>query len=114
MPTRVSLDTEKTLELIERMKQAKIGEYKKWEKIIQKIKNGKEISQLESEYFASLARIYKKGTISKRSKIFHFRLSEQDTKPPCQSCGEKSSYYCNMNDAYFCEIHVVGHDENEI
>ena len=35
----VPIDSEKTLEIIERMKLAKIGNYKKWESIIKKIKN---------------------------------------------------------------------------
>ena len=33
------IDFEKTLEVIERMKIAKIGKYKKWESMIKKIKN---------------------------------------------------------------------------
>jgi len=40
-------------------------------------------------------------------------LSKQDEKPPCKVCGENALYYCNMNDQYFCTIHLVGHDENE-
>ncbi len=32
----------------------------------------------------------------------------------CKECGEDSLYYCNMNDQYFCNIHVVGHDKNEV
>ena len=35
----IPIDSQKTLEVIERMKLAKIGEYKKWEVIIKKIKN---------------------------------------------------------------------------
>jgi hypothetical protein len=87
------IDIEKTLEVIERMKIAKIGKYKKWESMIRKIKN------------------YQKLTT--RSKVYHTKLSELDEKPPCKECGENSQYYCNMNDQYFCTIHVVGHDENE-
>ncbi|EPA04390.1 hypothetical protein BG20_I2492, partial [Candidatus Nitrosarchaeum limnium BG20] len=34
-----SIDTTKTLEIIERMKLAKVGDYKKWNIIIKKIKN---------------------------------------------------------------------------
>ena len=33
------IDSEKTIEIIERMKFAKIGKYKKWELLIKKIKN---------------------------------------------------------------------------
>ncbi|AFS80425.1 hypothetical protein NKOR_02635 [Candidatus Nitrosopumilus koreensis AR1] len=32
------IDSQKTIEVIERMKLAKIGEYKKWESIIKKLK----------------------------------------------------------------------------
>ena len=42
------------------------------------------------------------------------KLSKEDEKPPCKECGEDSLYYCNMNDQYFCNIHVVGHDKNEV
>ena len=35
----IPIDSQKTLEVIERMKLAKIGEYDKWEAIIKKIKN---------------------------------------------------------------------------
>ena len=31
----------------------------------------------------------------------------------CALCDDGISYYCNMNDLYYCEKHVVGHDENE-
>ena len=46
--------------------------------------------------------------------MFHTKLSELDEKPPCKECGEKSKFYCNMNDQYFCTTHIVGHDENEL
>ena len=36
----IPIDSQKTLEIIERMKLAKIGEYHKWEVIIKKIKKG--------------------------------------------------------------------------
>ena len=109
-----SINSQKTLEVIERLKLAKIGEYKKWEGIIKKIKNDIPLNQGELEYYTSLTRIYKDSTITSRSKIYHTKLSEQDEKPPCKECGKDSSFYCNMNDQYFCTIHVVGHDENEI
>ena len=108
------IDSQKTLEIIERMKLAKIGEYKKWEAIIKKIKNEQPLNQGELEYYTNLTRIYKDSIISSRSKIYHTKLSEQDEKPPCKTCGEDSLYYCSMNDQYFCTVHVVGHDENEI
>jgi len=109
----IPIDSQKTLEVIERMKLAKIGEYDKWEAIIKKIENQQSLNPKEMEYYTSLTRIYKDSTISSRSKIYHAKLSKQDEKPPCKLCGKNSLYYCNMNDQYFCTIHVVGHDENE-
>lgn len=108
------MDSEKTLEIIERMKLAKIGEYDKWEAIIKKIKNDLSLNPGELEYYTNLTRIYKDSNITSRSKIYHTKLSELDEKPPCKECGENSLFYCNMNDQYYCPIHVVGHDENEI
>lgn len=109
----ISIDSKKTLEVIERMKLAKIGEYDKWEKIIKKIKKEEPLNQGELEYYTNLTRIYKDSAITSRSKVYHTKLSDQDKKPPCKVCGENSLYYCNMNDQYFCTVHVVGHDENE-
>lgn len=109
-----SIDDKKTLGIIEQLKFAQIGEYKKWGKIIKKIKENQDLSSMELEYFSKFTRIYKNSTITNRSKIYHTRLSERDVKPPCKTCKEKSEYYCNMNDEYFCTIHVVGHDKNEI
>lgn len=107
-------DSKKTIEIINRLKIAKIGDYKKWERIIKKINNRIELNAEEYFYISRLANTYKDGQISRHTKIYHSKLSDLDTKPPCDSCGEKSLFYCNMNDAYFCEIHVTGHDENEI
>jgi len=109
-----SIDKEKTIETIERLKLAKIGDYKKWELIIKKIRTDNPLNLEEMEYFSNLTRIYKESTISKRTRIYHTKLSEYDEKPPCKTCGDFSEYYCNMNDQYFCVIHVVGHDDNEI
>ena len=108
-----SIDLNRTLEIIERMKLAKIGEYKKWNLIIKKIKNRKELNSADLEYFSNISRIYKWSSVSSRSKVYHTKLSEHDEKPKCKICGYDSEYYCNMNDQYFCTIHVVGHDENE-
>ena len=108
------IDQPKTLEIIERLKLAKIGEYKKWNSIIRKIKENSPLNPAELEYYSSLTRIYKNSTVTRRSKIYHTKLSENDEKPPCNKCGNDSEYYCNMNDQYFCIFHVVGHDENEI
>ncbi len=108
------VDSKKTLDIIERMKLAQIGEYKKWEKIIKKIKEDQDLLPTEYEYISNFARIYKNSSTTIRSKNYHTRLSEHDVKPPCKDCGEKSEFYCNMNDEYFCTVHVVGHDENEL
>jgi len=108
------INSEKTIEVIERMKLAKIGNYKKWELIIKKIKNDQILNPEELEYYSNLTRIYKNSSVTSRSKIYHTKLSPEDEKPPCKECGKNSSYYCNMNDQYFCNIHVVGHDQNEI
>ena len=107
------IDVEKTLEVIERMKVAKIGKYKKWESMIKKIKKYQKLNPEELEYYSNITRIYKESEVTVRSKVYHTKLSELDEKPPCKECGENSEYYCNMNDEYFCIIHVVGHDENE-
>ncbi|BDQ31388.1 MAG: hypothetical protein K5798_08015 [Nitrosopumilus sp.] len=108
------IDSKKTLEIIEKMRLGKIGQYKKWKPIIKKIKNEEPLNPGELEYYSNLTRIYKNSSISSRSRIYHTKLSELDETPPCNSCGENSEYYCNMNDQYFCTIHIVGHDENEI
>ena len=108
-----SIDYKKTLDMVERMKLAKIGEYQKWEKIIKKLKNQEDLLPAESEYFSNFSRIYKKLAPTTRSKNYHTKLSKHDEKPPCKTCGDNSEFYCNMNDEYFCIIHVVGHDENE-
>ena len=107
------IDSAKTLDIIERMKVARIGEYKKWE-VIKKIKKEQDLLPAELEYFSNFTRIYKKSNTTFRSKIYHTRLSEHDMRPPCEMCGVNSEFYCNMNDQYFCTIHVVGHDDNEI
>jgi hypothetical protein len=78
-----------------------------------KIKENQDLSLIDSEYFSKFTRIYKNSNTANRSKNYHTRLSEHDEKPPCKTCREKSEFYCNMNDEYFCTIHIVGHDENE-
>ena len=109
-----NFDSKKTLEIIDRLKLAKIGEYGKWKSIIKKIEAGKQLDEIERSYFSNFTRIYKEGKIKARSKIYHMKLSEKDQKPSCRECGEESSFYCNVNDAYFCSIHVIGHDEDEL
>lgn len=105
---------EDTINLIERMKLARLGQYKKWESIIKKIKNGKELSEADLSYFSRLTRIYKDAKTTRRTKIFHTKLGELDKKPACSTCGDESLFYCNMNDSYYCTVHVIGHDENEL
>ncbi|MCH2406037.1 MAG: hypothetical protein MK200_07580 [Nitrosopumilus sp.] len=109
----IPIDSQKTLEVIERMKLAKIGKYDKWEAIIKKIKNEQLLNPEELEYHTNLTRIYKDSTITSRSKIYHTKLSKEDEKPPCKFFVIYSLFYCNLIDHYFCSIHVVGHDENE-
>ena len=108
------MKTDETINLIERMKLARLGEYKKWDSIVKKIKTGKELTDSDLNYFTRLTRIYKEGRTSSRTKIYHTKLGELDQKPPCKMCSENSLFYCNMNDSYYCAVHVVGHDENEI
>lgn len=108
-----SIDITKTLDIIQELKLAKIGEYKKWDTIIKKIKKNENLGLADLEYFSNMTRIYKDSNITIRSKVYHTKLSEHDEKPACKICGIDSAYYCNMNDQYFCMIHVVGHDENE-
>jgi len=108
-----SIDLIKTLDVIEEMKLAKIGEYKKWDAIIKKIKNKGSLNPSDLEYFSNITRIYKDSNITIRSKVYHTKLSDHDEKPACEICSDDSTYYCNMNDQYFCMIHVVGHDDNE-
>ena len=47
------IDSQKTLEVIERLKLAKIGDYKKWKAIIKKIKNDEPLTPFQTEYFSS-------------------------------------------------------------
>ncbi len=70
----IPIDSQKTLEVIERMMLAKIGKYDKWEAIIKKIKNEQSLNPGELEYYTNLTRIYKDSTITSRSKIYHKKL----------------------------------------
>ena len=65
----------------------------------------------QTERVARYVRVYRSGAA--RSRIYHVKLSTHDTAA-CGTCGARAAFYCNMNDAYFCEVHVVGHDENEL
>ena len=115
MHTGILKNPKKTLEVIKKLKTAKIGKNKKWDLIAKKIKNEQPLSDMDLQYYTIFTRIYKNpDTSSPRSKIYHTKLSDDDQKPPCHECKKDSLYYCNMNDQYFCQIHVVGHDKNEI
>ena len=46
-----SIDGKKTLDIIERMKLAQIGEYKKWERIIKKIKEHDTEPNIKINYY---------------------------------------------------------------
>ena len=65
-----TVDPNKTLEVIERMKLAKIGEYDKWENIIKKINNEESLNPDEIAYYTRLTRIYKESNITSRTKIY--------------------------------------------
>ncbi|MBT4550564.1 MAG: hypothetical protein HOC38_02545, partial [Nitrosopumilus sp.] len=56
------INSEKTIEIIERMKLAKIGKYKKWQSIIKKIKNDQVLNPEELKYYSNLTRIYKNSS----------------------------------------------------
>jgi len=107
------MDPRAAIEMIERMKLARIGEYDRWERLAKKIRGGQALEEGEAAYLARFARIYRDSGVTSRSRILHVRLSEEDQRPKCLTCGERSEFYCNQNDAYFCAAHIVGHDENE-
>ena len=69
------INLEKTLEIIERMKIAKIGDYKKWEIIIKKINKKQILNAEELEYYSNLTRIYKDSSVTSRTKIYNTKLS---------------------------------------
>jgi len=112
MQTKIS--KKKTIEIINKMRMAKIGDTARLDKITKFLLEQNNLEKPDTEYLAMLTRLYKDGNVTRtNSKNYHMKLSPEDLKPACSICGEKSLFYCNMNDAYFCEIHVVGHDENE-
>ena len=96
------------------MKRSGIGERSRWNKISKRIEEYEKLSKEDLEYFARLTRIYKESSIKVRPKTYHLKLSKDDEKPPCNNCGNNSEFYCIMNDAYFCSVHVIGHDKNEL
>lgn len=100
-------------EVINKLREANIGEPRIWESINKKIKTKAPLDLDDIAYYSRLTRIYKDLAIT-RTRIYHTKLSEQDEKPSCHVCKNCAEYYCNMNDQYFCVTHVVGHDKNEI
>ncbi len=109
----MSADADEARRLVERLRRAGIGEPARWRALARKLDGCGQLNAEEAGYLASLARTYGRG-ITRRSRIYHHRLSIQDRRPPCRTCRGASAFYCNMNDAYYCEAHVVGHDENEL
>ncbi len=107
------VDPGAALEIIERMRLARIGEYRRWCRLASRIKRSGEVSADDAAYLARFARVYDGARRGTRTRIYHVRLSEEDERPGCQTCRRESEFYCNQNDAYFCAVHVVGHDENE-
>lgn len=107
-------DAKETLERVRLLKESKIGSPQRWNEIIKKLESYQKLAKKDIDYFTNMTRIYKDGKRNIRSKIYHTRLSVEDEKPKCHMCGRESSFYCNMNDAYFCHAHIVGHDENEL
>lgn len=101
------------LNAIKQMSDSHVGDQRKWDKITKKIFSDVPLSHAETEYYARLTRIYNRTGPRAVRRHYHTRLSDLDTKPRCTACGKQSQYYCYLNDQYFCEIHVVGHDPNE-
>ncbi len=107
-------DRKKTGDLIRCMRLARIGSRRRWQSMAKRLDHTRELGADDLRYLASMARTYKNMGVTRRSRIFHVALSEHDTRPPCASCGSMSRFYCNMNDLYYCDCHIVGHDENEL
>jgi len=106
----VPLDRARTQEIVQKLEAVGAGDAKKWKRIKRRIKDDR-LSADDVSYIARIGRTYQKQR--PRSRIMHVRLAQDDTGHDCSSCGTKSDYYCIANDAYFCQEHVIGHDENE-
>ena len=108
-------DTDKTSDRTKRqIELAKTGRYRKWKAAVKKANNKKSTKDGETRYsHPYTAKTHQRSVTAHSNKTYHIRLSEYDEKHPCNLCGEDSTYYCNMNDQYFCTIHLVGHDKNE-
>ena len=107
-------DSEKTADAAKQIELAKTGRYKKWKAAVKKAKSRQSAKDKETKYHnPDAANTDRRSVTAHKNKTYHIKLSEHDEKHPCTLCGEDSSYYCNMNDQYFCTIHLVGHDKNE-
>ena len=108
------MERRRMLDVIGRMRRARIGSPKEWDRVAGKVESDLPLSPSESEYYARMTRIYRDpGAAGAGRRSYHYRLSKLDDKPKCALCGEESEYYCNMNDQYFCQAHLAGHDPNE-
>lgn len=106
-------DPDATADLIERVRSSGVGERGRWDRMARRVRRGGALSGEDAAYLSSFARIYGDSGVTPRSRMLHTRLSAEDAKPRCASCGRASEFYCVQNDAYFCGVHVVGHDSNE-
>ena len=88
--------------------------YAKWEIMLGKLENGLGLDGEEFAYVTSMAATYKNGNVRRRTKYYHRPIDPNDSVPSCNECGKKSAYYCVMNDVYYCQKHLMGHDDNEV
>ena len=102
------MDTQRTADIIEKMRLARIGEYAKWEIMLGKLENGLRLDGEEFAYVTSMAATYKNGNVRRRTKYYHRPIDPNDSVPSCNECGKKSAYYCVMNDVYYCQKHLMG------
>ena len=63
------INSKRTIEIIERMKLAKIGKYKKWQLIIKKIKNDQILNPEELKYYSNLIRFNKNLSVQVEVKF---------------------------------------------
>ncbi|MDI1495201.1 MAG: hypothetical protein K8823_507 [Cenarchaeum symbiont of Oopsacas minuta] len=109
-----NVDAKRTVDIIEKMRLARIGEYTKWERMLAKLEHGDMLSGEEITYVSTMASTYRHGNVKRGTKFYHRPIDPMDSVPSCTNCGQKSAYFCCMNDAYYCKKHVMNHDDNEI
>ena len=108
------MDKQPILDIMHGMIHARIGKHKKWKKMATKVAKDIPLNPAEQEYYSRMTRIYKNGTINTNSRKYHIKIPIHDkVSSRCYTCGDTSEYYCTMNDQYFCQIHITGHDMNE-